>query len=123
MTGNLEEARKVLAGIPEDTDERERPATRLEILEEAGGMPARDALQTQLEAAPDDLETRYQLAVRAAADGDYEDALELAMGILQSDREFREDIGRTTMIRVFELLGKGSELASQYRRRMFNFMH
>ena len=45
------------------------------------------------------------------------------MTILQQDRKFRDDIGRTTMIRIFTLLGKGSELAGAYRRRMFNFMH
>jgi thioredoxin-like negative regulator of GroEL len=45
------------------------------------------------------------------------------MAILQADREFREDIGRTTMLRIFSLLGKGSELATRYRRQMFNYMH
>jgi len=28
-----------------------------------------------------------------------------------------------TMIRAFAMLGKGHELASKYRRKMFNFMH
>ena len=45
------------------------------------------------------------------------------MSILQSDREFRDDIGRTTMLRIFNLLGKGSALATRYRRQMFNYMH
>ena len=123
LSGKLDDARTVLAGIPEETEHRERPATRLELLEEAAGMASAEELAARLEADPDDLETRYQAAVRTAVDGDYERSLELAMGILQTDREFRDDIGRTTMIRVFALLGKGSELASQYRRRMFNFMH
>jgi thioredoxin-like negative regulator of GroEL len=45
------------------------------------------------------------------------------MTILRRDRKFREDAGRTLMIRTFALLGKGSELAARYRRQMFNFMH
>ena len=45
------------------------------------------------------------------------------MTILQKDRSYGEDLGRMTMIRIFTLLGKGSELASSYRRRMFNFLH
>jgi putative thioredoxin len=53
----------------------------------------------------------------------YETALELAMDILRSDREFRDDIGRLTMIRIFALLGKGNDMAGRYRRKMFNFMH
>ena len=62
-----------------------------------------------------------QLAL--AVNRDYEAALEQAMAILQQDRSYRDDLGRTTMIRIFTLLGKGSDLATSYRRRMFNFMH
>ena len=47
----------------------------------------------------------------------------LAMDILRNDREFRDDIGRLTMVRIFPLLGKGNETAGRYRRKMFNFMH
>jgi putative thioredoxin len=123
LTGDLDQARSLLASIPEETDNRDRPAMRLELLEEAVGIPERGELGRQLEAAPDDLEICYQAAVRAAVDGDFEAALDLAMSILQRDREFRDDVGRTTMIRIFSVLGKGSDLVAQYRRRMFNFMH
>lgn len=121
--GEVEEARRVLSGVPEDTEERDRPATRIELLEEAAGIEGLETLEQQRATDPDDLETRYRIAVRAAAAGDYERALEESLGILQRDRGFRDDLGRLTMIRIFRLLGKGSELASRYRRRMFNFMH
>jgi putative thioredoxin len=123
LTGDLDQAGVVLAGIPEETAERDRPAMRLELLQEAAGMPERGELVSQLETSPDDLDVCYQLAVRAAVEGDFETALDLAMSILQRDREFRDDLGRTTMVRMFSVLGKGSDLAAQYRRRMFNFMH
>ncbi len=41
----------------------------------------------------------------------YEAALDHAMHILQTDRKFRDDIGRATLVRIFALLPKGSELA------------
>ena len=53
----------------------------------------------------------------------YEAALTLCVEILREDREFREDIGRLTMIRIFEVLGKGNELATKYRRKLFNTLH
>ncbi|MBM4204416.1 MAG: tetratricopeptide repeat protein, partial [Gammaproteobacteria bacterium] len=31
--------------------------------------------------------------------------------------------GRLTLIRIFDLLGKGAPLATTYRRRMFNYLH
>lgn len=121
--GSLDDARQVLAGIPEDAEGRERPQNRLEILEEAGGYGSREELARSRADDPDDLETCYRLAVVEAAAGELESALELAMTILQQDRKFRDDIGRITMLRVFTLLPKGDELAQRYRRRMFNYMH
>lgn len=123
MKGDLQDSATVLASIPEETEDRERPANRLEIAEEAAGLGEAAALEAAIEADPDDLESRYQLAIVLAAAQQYEGALDQCMTILQQDRKFRDDIGRTTMIRIFTLLGKGSELATGYRRRMFNFMH
>ena len=106
-----------------ETDEIDRPKTRLEFAEEAAGVPEIGELMESHQQNPDDLEVRYQLALRGVAQEEYELALDHAMAILQADREFREDIGRTTMIRIFALMGKGSEVASGYRRRMFALMH
>jgi putative thioredoxin len=123
MKGALEDARSVLAGIPADTEDRDRPENRLAFVEEAQGLEDAGKLRASVEAAPEDLDARYQLAVVLTASREYEGALDQCMSILQQDRNFRDDLGRTTMIRIFTLLGKGSELATAYRRRMFNFMH
>ena len=123
MQNELDEARRALATIPADTPDVERPKTRIELAEEAAGMGSIGELTDLHQGEPDDLEIRYQLAVVGAAEKQYEFALEHCLAILQADREFREDIGRTTMIRIFALMGKGSEVATRYRRRMFAFMH
>jgi putative thioredoxin len=123
LTGSLDQARATLATIPEGTEGRERPVTRIEMIEEAAGMPAAAEIAAGLAKNEKDLELRYQAAVRAAVAGDVEQALEHAMLILRTDRKFRDDLGRATMVRIFTLLGKGSELASSYRRQMFNYMH
>ncbi|MYF30841.1 MAG: tetratricopeptide repeat protein, partial [Gammaproteobacteria bacterium] len=123
LKGDVDGGRTVLGTIPEDADERERPATRLEILEEAAGMGSlRDAL-ADTAADRNDLDARYRAAVLLASERRYEDALEEAMGILRQDRTYREDAGRVTMIRIMTLMGKGSDVAKRYRRRMFNFLH
>ena len=121
--GNLDDARTVLTGIPEETDERDRPVQRLEFAEEAAALDSHETLNARLADDDEDLQTRYQLAVTLVVAGDCQGALDQAMTILQTDREFEDDLGRKTMLRIFSLLGKGSELASSYRRRMFNFMH
>jgi len=122
-SGDLDQARSVLATIPEGTDGRERPLTRLQMMEEAAGMGEPAEIETGLRANPDDLELRYVAAVVEAVRDNYEAALDHAMHILQKDRKFRDDIGRATLVRIFALLPKGSELAKTYRRRMFALMH
>lgn len=123
--GDLDGARTALSTVPEDTEGRAKPQARLAFAEEAASMGELEALRAQIEAASatEDLDARYQLSIVAAAAGHFEEGLQNAMVILQTDREYRDDIGRTTMIRMFDALGKGSELATQYRRRMFNYMH
>ena len=74
--GDLENARTVLASIPEDTAERERPQNRLEFVEEAAGFAPADELAVQLEANPDDLELKYQLSVHLLVAGEIEAGLE-----------------------------------------------
>lgn len=121
--GEFIDARQVLAAIPEETPDRQRPEYRLAIAEEAAELPDAKTLAIACEAEPDNLELCYQLAIVLANVGEFQTALDHAMSILQRDREFMDDVGRTTMIRIFAILGKGSELTGQYRRRMFNFMH
>ena len=121
--GDLDNARTVLASIVADTPERERPQNRLEFIEEAAGLDTLDALRAQTAAQPDDLEAAYQLCVQLTVAEEFEAALEQAMDILRRDRDFRDDIGRLTMIRIFDVLGKGNPLVGRYRRKMFNFMH
>ena len=121
--GDLEDARTVLASVKEDTADRARPQTRLEFMEEAAAMPELADLQVAVAKEPADLELKYQLAVLYVASEAYEEALLAGLEILKADRSFRDDLGRLSMIRVFDVLGKGSDLAGRYRRKMFNLMH
>ena len=123
LKGDVDGGRTVLATIPEDAEGRDRPATRLEILEEAAGMGRLRHVLAETEADGEDLDARYRAAVLLASERRYEEALEQAMVILRLDRTFREDLGRLTMIRIMTLMGKGSDVAKRYRRRMFNFLH
>ena len=123
LQGDLEGGRTVLATIPEDTEDRERPATRLALLEEAATLGALPDALRDVEADDGDLDAHYRAAVLLAARRRYEDALDRAMTILQRDREYGEEAGRLTMIRIMSLMGRGSDVAKRYRRRMFNFLH
>lgn len=119
--GDLDGARTALDSIAEDTPERDRPAARLEIAEAATAIDGSTQSRGQPNAT--DLNALYETAICEAAAENYEAALEYCMTILRTDRKFREDVGRRTMITIMTAMGKGSELAQRYRRRMFAFMH
>ena len=123
LQGDLDGARTVLATVPEDADERERPAARLELLEEVEQAGTSNDILDRVHRDDGDLEARYQAALLLATQRQYGEALAHAMAILKRDRTFRDDIGRHTMIRIMSLMTKGDETAKHYRRQMFNFMH
>ena len=89
----------------------------------AAELPSLDELQTQLEANQDDLQLRCDLAIRLIVDDQAEAALEELLLVLKKDKSFEDELARKTMIRIFELLGKGDPTATAYRRKMFTFLH
>ena len=123
MEDRLDEARRILAGLPEDTEGISKPRNRIEFIDLARSLPPLAELESQSGAAPDDMQLRLDLAIRLVAEDRMEAALECLLEMMKADRQFQDDIARKTMIKVFELLGKGNELATDYRRKMFTFLH
>lgn len=123
MEDRVDEAKQILAGLPPDCAGIDRPTNRLEFLDAAASLAPAAELASKLEGDGDNFQLRFDLATRFVANDQIEQALEQLLDILQKDREWREQLARTTMIRVFELLGKGDELATTYRRKMFTFLH
>ncbi|MEZ2352744.1 thioredoxin [Caballeronia sp. RCC_10] len=92
--------------------------TELDAAEAAAQLPPADALIGAVNANPDDLEARFALANRLIAGRDYEGALEHLLAIVQRDRAFMDDVGRKTMLSVFELASNQPDLVSRWRRRL-----
>ncbi|WP_296652380.1 thioredoxin [Paraburkholderia sp.] len=92
--------------------------TRLDALDAALDLPPTDALEAQVAAHPADLEARFDLASALIARHKFAGALEQLLEIVKRDRTFRDDIGRKTMLSVFDLAAHQPQLVSEWRRKL-----
>lgn len=114
--GEADEGRRLLASVPDDADPRvPQLKAWLQFLGAAGEDVA--ALTAQVAANENDLEARLRLANLLVAAGQHEAGMDQLLEIVRRDRGFGDDIGRKTLLSVFDLLG-GGELVSRYRRRL-----
>jgi putative thioredoxin len=112
--GETDEATRLIGSVPDDADPRvPQLKARLQFLGAAGEDEA--ALAARVVANEDDLEARLKLANLLVAAGRHEAGMEQLLEIVRRDRSFGDDIGRKTLLSVFNLLG-GGELVSRYRR-------
>jgi len=87
-----------------------RQAARL-----AGDLPT---VRAAADAAPRDMAAQMKLAYALAGAGQYRDALERALSVLQADRKGQGEAARQLMVDIFRLLGSDDELATEYRRKL-----
>lgn len=92
--------------------------TRIEAMENAAGLPDAATLAGRIDADPRDLAARMDLARLMIAQQQYEPALEQLLAIVRADRGFEDDIGRRTMLSVFEMLADRPEVVSRWRRQL-----
>lgn len=123
MENRIDEAKLILASLPTDAEGISKPQNRIAFIELANELPPLAELLTAREANEDDLQLQYDTAVRLIADDQIEAALEGLLVMLKKDKSFDDELARKTMIKVFELLGKGDAMATAYRRKMFTFLH
>jgi putative thioredoxin len=109
-----DEATRLIGSVPDAADPRV-PAlkARLQFMGAAGEDEA--ALRVRVEADGNDLEARLKLANLLVAAGQYEAGMDQLLEIVRRDRSFEDDVGRKTLLSVFNLLG-GGDLVSRYRR-------
>ncbi|WP_244785805.1 thioredoxin [Cupriavidus pauculus] len=92
--------------------------TRLEAMKGLDALPDGADLKAQVEANPGDLAARLDLAKVLIARREYEFALAQLMEIVRRDRSFEDDIGRKTMLSVFEMMSATPEAVSKWRRQL-----
>ncbi len=125
-TGDGEQALKLLDSLPPDARSAAEIAplyAHLSLAEAARTAPPLAELDTMIATQPNQLDARYQRAAVLLANDDYAAAMAALLEIARTDRSYRHDIGRTSLLALFELLGNAHPLTQQYRRALSESLH
>ena len=118
----LDDAQSVLAEVTEDAEPLRPFRARFALLEklEGAGQSLKE-LEARISRAPSP-EDLYAHGLQAAAAGQFKQGLESLLVLLRDHRDYKDGVARSALLEVFECLPKGDPLASEYRRKMFNYL-
>jgi putative thioredoxin len=124
--GDKDEARRLASSIEPGTKEKQLADALLARLELSGECPSAEdaaAIAEKVKANPDDLDARYEYAQCLAAAGQYQDALENLLGVIERNKAYKDGAAKNLMVKIFGIVGKRSELADTYRDRLANLLY
>src|SRR5580698_3217818 len=116
-----DECRKIIAELESRgylEPEAEKVKSQLELRAAAAEAGPLDEARKAAIAAPDDLALQLKLADALAVANRHEEALQICLAIVQKDKSTLGGEAKSTMLRIFDALGAGSDLVSIYRRKL-----
>ncbi len=122
-TGSVNQAKEMLQQIRMvDQDQRYQALTgKVELAEQAADSPEIRQLQEKVEANPDDLQAKVDLAVQLQQAHRVDEALSLLFAVLVNDLSFGD--ARKTMLDMINALPDGEPLKSTYRRKVYGLLY
>jgi putative thioredoxin len=120
-TGQVDDAAGLIEGLAEEA--RKDPAvaraeSAIALAREAQPIDDLSALQRQVEASPEDLDARYELAGGLMASGDRDGAADQLLAIIAADRGWNEGAARARLLKLMEVVGLEDPWTSATRRRL-----
>lgn len=124
--GQQDEARTLLAEVVDEVEALAPCHARLRLMDDLDPAILAEPLDVLKQAAsqPDaEPENLYRFALRTAVDGHFREGLDALILLLRDHRQYKDGLAQKTILQLLECLPKGSPLASEYRRRMFNYLY
>lgn len=118
--GRKEEARAALDSAPVDAASHAEVSRARAALELTEAAPAADnsEIEARVDANPDDLEARFELAGAKMAGGDRDAAADMLLDIIGRDRDWNEGAARQRLLQLIEAQGLEDPWARTQRRRL-----
>lgn len=120
-----EEAQSVLAEVTEDVEELRPFRARFALLEELEGedIPPLSTLAERIGADNPEPGDLYSFGLQAASSGRFREGLDALLQLMRDHREWNDGAAKKGLLKVLDCLPQGDPLASEYRRRMFNYLY
>ena len=121
----LDDAENVLETIPKiDQDASyDQVFAQIKIKREASRSPELEALEQDLEKDPQNNEVKVKLAVQYTGVGQYREALELLMAVLERDINHDDGATKKMLLDTITSLGKADPLAAEFQRKLFSLLY
>jgi putative thioredoxin len=120
-SGNIEQAKKTLAMVPEaKSNDAAVAAARaaLELAEQAKAVGPADELEKKVAADPLDHQARFDLAAALNAKGQRAEAVDHLLAIVKRDRKWNDDAARKQLVQFFEAWGFADPAAVEGRKKL-----
>lgn len=122
-TGSIDMAKALLSEVKlVDQDSRYQTLCgKIELAEQAAESPEIQQLTKEVEAQPDNLQLKVDLAVQLQQAHKSADALALLFSVLSKDLNFGE--AKKLMLDMINALPDGDSLKSEYRRKVYSLLY
>ena len=125
-SGECEQAREILDSLEEGfliRPEMREAIAAVEIAEKAGAHSGEAAsLKAAVEADPDNLQARQDLALALFADGNGSEAMDVLLASLQRDPNWNDGAAKTQLLAFFEAIGAPHPNVIKARRKLSTYL-
>ncbi|MEM7630884.1 MAG: thioredoxin [Pseudomonadota bacterium] len=118
---DLDQAEAILNGAPaeiSESPELEAAHAQLQLAKQAADAGPVAELRAAVEANPDDMQARFDLAQALHASGDAEAAVDALLDLFRRDREWNEGAAKTQLFTIFDALKPNDPIVLNGRRRL-----
>ncbi|PJC85500.1 co-chaperone YbbN [Vibrio sp. HA2012] len=124
-THQFEQAKVLLGTIPLEYQDNYYKGlkAKLELHEQTADSPEIQALEQQLAAQPDNMQTAHELALQYHQVNRSEEALALLWSFLEKDLNALDGELKKAFMDILSALGQGNAVAGKYRRQLYSLLY
>ena len=119
--GEVDQAQALVDGAPPEmakAQEIEAVRAQIELARQAANAGPEEELRSAVEADPDNLQARFDLALALHADGKVDEAVDALLELFRKDRAWNDGAAKAQLFTIFEALKPQDPIVLKGRRKL-----